>query len=236
MTPVAAATPTEYFARIIDELFRLLGWFGPKHGVAGPVLLLILRRAQRLCRRFASLVARIEAGTLRPLRVRPARSSYAEVASPSYAEVASEGNDDRVVKEPDPVLALLPTWRDGWVSHLVPECGSAGGMVEQLVYNVPRVAELYAAEPRLGRYLRPLCRMFGVKPPPWLGLPERPRAPRPPRERAVTGERAVTAEHPEMWRWPHISFRARFGTKKQRAMDAEIDAYWAARKKREEGG
>jgi hypothetical protein len=39
----------------------------------------------------------------------------------------------------------------------------------------PETAALVAGAPRLGRVLRPLCRMLAVKPPNWLRLPRRAR-------------------------------------------------------------
>jgi hypothetical protein len=52
--------------------------------------------------------------------------------------------------------------------------------LEELLED-PEMASLVAGAPRLGRELRPLCRMLAVKPPEWLRLPRRaPRRVEPP--------------------------------------------------------
>ena len=112
----------------------------------------------------------------------------------------------------------------GWLPGSSPEWRHINAWRNQLEEMLadPEMAMVLAVAPQLGRSLRPICHMLAIKPPPALALPPRVRKPRP---------KVVPEAHPEMWRWPHASFHARFGTKKQRKQRAEWEAYLAARKK-----
>ena len=52
----------------------------------------------------------------------------------------------------------------GWLARLSPETVPFGIDLANLLAQ-PEMAELLATAPRLGRLLRPLCRMFGITPP-----------------------------------------------------------------------
>ncbi len=58
------------FALLIDGLWRMLWTRKAAHLALGPLLLLILNRLRRTVARFASLAARVQAGTLKPPRPR----------------------------------------------------------------------------------------------------------------------------------------------------------------------
>jgi hypothetical protein len=62
------------------------------------------------------------------------------------------------------------------------------GLALQHFLSLPETGELVSAGPQAGRILRPLCRILGVKPPPYLTLPRHPRLPRPPPEPASAEE------------------------------------------------
>jgi hypothetical protein len=81
----------------------------------------------------------------------------------------------------------------GWLLQVVPETRQTGGQV-QFWMDDPELPELLAKAPQLGRPLRSLCYMMGIRPPPALRPPPRPRRPRPPRPRAVRREPAPAAD------------------------------------------
>jgi hypothetical protein len=63
-----------------------------------------------------------------------------------------------------------------WLQGMLPNSATtlAAG-VGSLCWNYPEMQEFHAACPRVGRILRPMCRMAGLKPPAWLALPKRRR-------------------------------------------------------------
>ena len=64
-----------------------------------------------------------------------------------------------------------------WMHRMVPHsAGALGGGVDSLLRNFPEMQEFAAACPQVGRLLRPICRMAGVKVPDYLALPKRKRA------------------------------------------------------------
>ncbi len=74
-------TLPDRFAYLIGGLCHYLGAIFTRDRSAGPLTLLIHGRLRRLATRFAALVARVEAGTLRPARARVAPRA-ARVGSP----------------------------------------------------------------------------------------------------------------------------------------------------------
>ena len=148
------------FAWLIDWIFQ----FAFSRGEAARAAL-ICNRVRRLGKRFAAIIARLQAGTLRP----PGWSAGRTRAS-------ARDRAHRPAEEPRGF---------GWMSRLLPLLGGAAGSLCELIYR-PQMAELYAEAPQMGRVLRPLCHMLGVQPlPEWLKLPRRVRKVRPTRERAA---------------------------------------------------
>jgi hypothetical protein len=152
------------FALIVADLCRAVAARGGARAagplVAGPLIVLIWGRLQRLATRFAGLVAR--AGS-------PARPS----ASP---------RPPRTLRRAAPSTARprLPEGF-GWLLRQVPEAAAYAGQLQHLLDD-PDVAALLAAAPQIGRALRPLCRSLGIRPGPALRPPppatpvRRPRA------------------------------------------------------------
>jgi hypothetical protein len=54
--------------------------------------------------------------------------------------------------------------------------GALTGGVDSLLHNFPEMKAFAAECPQVGRLLRPICRMAGIKPPDYLALPKRKRA------------------------------------------------------------
>ncbi len=141
-----------------------------------PFAALLVARLRRAAHRFASIVARLRAGTLRPPRPRaPASAGGAEPA-----EARS--------REPDP----FP--RDyGWLCDLVPYSAKAYGYVLGQLMRDPGMQALLAAVPRLSRIMRPLLIMTAGDRS--LMRPWRQRR-RAPRREAAPPQRAAKPPHP----------------------------------------
>ena len=157
MPPVQQPAPAARFARLIGGLCAAVGAriAGPaRPGLAGPLIILIWTRLQRMAGRVARLAARAEAGTLRPPRRRPA-------APRRTAASATQ---------------RLPRGF-AWLVQQVPAAAFGAGQLEALLAD-PGMTTLIEAAPQIGRTLRPLCHMLGVRPPPSLRRP--PTAPPPP--------------------------------------------------------
>ena len=146
--------------------------------LAGPLVLLLWPRLNRLARRFAGLAARVAAGTAAPRRP----------ASPRPAAA-----------RPRPPYRRLPR-RFAWLLPLVPEAAAASGRSCSTCWPTPEMAACSPPRRRPGRLLRPLCRMLGVRPPPAPAPAAAAAAPRPaaeppppPRRRRATPGRAAPA-------------------------------------------
>ena len=147
--------PVQRFTWIITVIQRALGQRADRRqpdALPGPFLLLVWTRIQRLANRFVRLVEKIEAGTLPPPR-RPGAPRPRRPRPP-----------------PDPARRL-PRGH-AWLVRLGRhEAANAGSLLGGLLAD-PDMAALLEAEPRrLGRVLRPLCRMLGVTPPPLIARP-----------------------------------------------------------------
>ncbi len=72
--------------------------------------------------------------------------------------------------------------------------GTLGSMLGPLLFNHPEMQTFMAEAPQVGRILRPLCRLVGLKPPDYLALPKHKRAAPPtPRLPLKGGGRLATA-------------------------------------------
>jgi hypothetical protein len=158
-------------ALIVEGVCRAVAARGHARGsappVAGPFVILIWGWLRRLAARFAAIAAR--AG-------RPART-------PSAATTAAAARP-RKPRLPEGVA---------WLLRLVPEASAQAAQLQHLLSD-PALAPLLAAQPGLGRVLRPLCRALGVEPGPARLARSSPPAP-PPRPDAADhdGPRPVLA-------------------------------------------
>src|SRR5271166_3446871 len=139
-----------------------------RHG--DPVLLtLIWHYLRGVAKRFASLAARIQAGTLRPSRPRttPRKpSSRPRERLPSgFAWLCG-------LVPPDPTLLGVSGY---------------GSQIAHMIRTDPEMQALIAATPRMARLLRPLLRALGVEDAPGVLPPPKPPRPyKPPRSRPAT--------------------------------------------------
>lgn len=164
--------------------------------LAPALWLLFCNRVVRAQRRFQSLYAAWQAGTLRTPRPRAPRPKQ-----------------DRT---PDPAAAPAPALPRafGWAIRRAPEAGPALGHLEQLVHDA-ETRRFVTEVPRAGRHLRPLCRALGLVPPDYLRLPPRPRPPRQPRPARPPRPRSAFHDPEVRWRpWEKrvaLSFLKKFG-------------------------
>ncbi len=61
-----------------------------------------------------------------------------------------------------------------WMQKILPlSAGTLGSMLGPLLFNHPEMQTFMAEVLQVGRILRPLCRLVGLKPPDYLALPKR---------------------------------------------------------------
>jgi hypothetical protein len=168
-------TPVTIPEKFAHPILVLLGYVGERfragpHPLPDPALLAAIQdRLWRIKKRIAGLLARIEAGTLRPPR-------------PYQPKERQPRPEEAPRPRPKPAGPRLPSTR-GWMYRLLPARESeasavavASGMLARLLQS-EEVAPLIGRHPSLAAALRPLCRMLGVDPS--LLPPPRPRPPRP---------------------------------------------------------
>ena len=158
-------TPAPALAGLIATLLAMLGARlerPGRPGLAGPVILAVANRLQRLHSRLTRLIARWEAGTLTPPRRRP---------PPRRRAPRAPGPWDH--------LPHLPRGR-GWLPRLVPGSGVGAAQLRRLL-DEPGMQALLEAAPQAGRVLRPLWHILSAEPPPPL-LRRPPPAPAPAEE------------------------------------------------------
>jgi hypothetical protein len=163
MTAAPAAPPSlaETFGLIIGGLCKAAAVRMCADPSVRPPLLLIHAWLKRLVQKFAALVARAEAGTLRP----PRRGCHRSPAK----------------NPPDKPRPRWPT-NFAWLIKMLPYEAACFGSQLQHQFSQPEMMALLEAAPQAGRLLRPLCRMLAVDLPPALRLPPRPPRPRKPRK------------------------------------------------------
>ena len=133
---------------------RMLGWDRrPDDPRIIPLSIPIWNRIGRLLARFERLVARLGTGW-RPKAAPQPPPRATQAAAPPRAQ-------------PDAVH--LPRGF-GWLVQLTHGATAASGHLQALLAE-PGMAELLAAAPSAGRFLRPLCQMLGIRPGPPLAEP-----------------------------------------------------------------
>ena len=149
--------PQQRLAGILAMLCRAVADRGGRKLLAGPLVILIWTRLHRLSGRITRLAARIEAGaTPRKPSPRPPRP-----------------------RRPRPSPPRLPGGK-AWLARLMQQDGAAAASQLRYLLAEPDMAALAAADPRMGRLLRPLCHMLGVAPPPAIAQPRPVPSPRVP--------------------------------------------------------
>ena len=143
------------FAAIIRALcMGLAGRYSRPNNFPQPLFVALHTFLSSRIRRFASLVARVRAGTI---RIRPSRP--------------------RSARPPRPPAYYL-SHRRGWLLPVIPGAIAYASQLNHLLAQ-PDMAELIARAPTLGRLLRPLARMLAMDLPAALQRPASVRAARP---------------------------------------------------------
>ena len=144
------------FAAIIRALCGgLAGRYARPNNFPQPLFVALHTFLSSRIRRFASLVARVRAGTIRPSRPRRPRPA----------------------RPPRPPAYYL-SHRRGWLLPVIPGAIAYASQLSHLLAQ-PDMAELIARAPTLGRLLRPLAHMLAMDLPPALQRPAPVRRPRP---------------------------------------------------------
>ncbi len=153
---------TERFDLLIRRLCDAVAIQSAKYAYLTPLMVLVWGRLRRMSQRFAALVARMEAGRLRPPRP------------------AVQNPDRPRPQHPPPPWPPVPSI-PGWLLHYVQmEAAATSSLLRHMLEHDPEMRALLQAAPQLGRILRPLLRMVSPAPlPQRLIRPPRP-APRPP--------------------------------------------------------
>lgn len=152
--PVGAPVgfPAERLADILEMLCRAVADCGGRKLLGALLVVLIWTRLRRLSTRVLRLAARIEAGAP-PAKPRRGRA-------------------------PRPPPLRLPRGKAWLVRLMRVEAAAAGSQLQHLL-NHPDMRALAAADPRMGRLLRPGCHMLGVPPTPEIAKPARSIPPAP---------------------------------------------------------
>ena len=142
--PAAPRTPAESFATLLAWLGRAVVARGGGGPLGQSLIALIIDRLRGINQRVARLAARIRDGRYARRPIAP----YRRAATP---------------RRRNPLPQTF-----GWLLPLVPDAAAYRSQLEYLLRDAEMAALLQAAPPSLGRPLRSLCRMLGLRPPPIL--------------------------------------------------------------------
>jgi hypothetical protein len=172
----------------INDICARIAEVAARHRPLSALLLLLWVRLRRTLLRLDRLATRWQHNRLRPSR--------------------------RRLRPPAPPREIHPAeaWRarrtprgHAWLIRLHQPLAQYAPRIEILLHD-PDIAALCAAAPQAARMLRPLCRMFGLAPPPHLARPAAPRKPRPRKPKPPKPQ--PFAEHsPSVW--PFVPHRLR---------------------------
>jgi hypothetical protein len=159
-THTADSTPKntlrERFAWMVEWARKMMGAEAHKRRLDGPIPVAAFKRIGRLGRRFIALYALWKAGTLPQARMR-----------------APDGRERVSGWRPNELR------RFNWFRRLWPDTAAplAGALIELM--QDEEMPALVAAAPQVGRILRPMCWMVGIRPLSFLELPKKDTSPRP---------------------------------------------------------
>ena len=148
----------ERFALIIEALCQAAAARSARGWVAVAIANLIWMRLRRTGARFAKLAARVQSGEL-PAAARVSASDASDQPTESRAERQAKRR-----KSDDPADRPAERLPRGlaWLLRLVPEAAVYGSQLNHLLSD-PEMVALLEAAPQMGRLLRPLCQMLGIR-------------------------------------------------------------------------
>ena len=159
-TPIAPRTPVERFASLLKGLREAVMARSGGDQLSYLLIGLIIDRLRGINQCFGRIAAKIRDRKYAPRRFAPHRKPA----------------------EPKPRQPSKLPSKFGWLLPLVPLAVGSRSQLQSLLGD-PEMAALIAAAPdTLGRPLRSLCHMLGLRPPDISPLPAKPRPPRPPRK------------------------------------------------------
>ncbi len=158
MQVVLPLTPLDRFAFIIEALCQAAAARSARRWIAVAVANLIWMRLRRTGVRFAKLAARVRAGEL-PAATRASPSGASDQSAESRADRQAKRR-----KSDDPADRSAKRLPRGfaWLLRLVPEAAVYGSQLNHLLSD-PEMVALLEAAPQMGRLLRPLCQMLGIR-------------------------------------------------------------------------
>ena len=177
-------TLASYFAFTVDSICQVLWREGNARGPQ-ELVRLTHNRIRRLGKRFGALLARWQAGTLRPVVGEkitphpdpPGQSSGRARGRGQSLTPPQGGRESNAVARGKRAAWPFPRARGWLVRQLAPSTGPQCVGTLCLAWEDAEMREFYAAAPQLGRILRPLAQMIGAPLPAWLKLPKRARKP-----------------------------------------------------------
>ncbi len=172
---------TERFDWVIQRLCDAVAIQSAKWAYITPLMVLVWGRLRRMSRRFAALVARMEAGRLKPPRPPAPNPDPGRTRPP----------------RPPPPWPPVPS-SPGWLLHYVQlEAAATANLIRHMLEHDPEMRALLEAAPQLGRILRPLLRMVSPAPlPATLVRPPRPKPAANPATRVAADAVAASAAMP----------------------------------------
>ncbi len=150
---------TERFDLLIRRLCDAVAIQSAKWAYITPLMVVVWGRLRRMSRRFAALVARMEAGRLKPPRPAAPNPDPGRTRPP----------------RPPPPWPPVPS-SPGWLLHYLQlEAAATASLLRHMLEHDPELRALLEAAPQVGRILRPLLRMVSRDPlPTRLMSPPRP--------------------------------------------------------------
>ncbi len=181
VTGPAVSSLSERMGLIIAGLCQAVAVRGARNRAMQPAAILIWTRLRRMVARFDALVARARAGSQAgaPVRADP------PAAAPHPPAAGAIRPGAAAVRSPHRLPGGF-----AWLIRLVPEAAVYGSQVQHFLGD-PELAALLAVEPKLGRLLRPLCRMLAIRPGP--DLPAALHRAEPPPRQPASGRRPADA-------------------------------------------
>jgi len=185
-TPGGIERFSAWLLHFVMDIGGRIGW----GGITQPACRLITRRIGESKRRILRIVASIRAGAY-TLRRRASAPRGPAIRKPAPPEAIPQ--------------------KFGWAADLLPK--DAGPFRNSIVYLLqdPEMIRLLQTAPGpLGRPLRSLCWMFGLRPPPILAPPKRPPRPRPPKPAPAAASPEAPGPRPRLppsvaAKWPHAA-------------------------------
>jgi hypothetical protein len=159
-TATATADPIGQFIRILRDLLAVIAHKRPSPFLAEGVL-------DRLCWHLDYFLRRLTRAAITLAKPTPSRPATPSPTRPKSDQPRPLGMMMRI-------LGWIPSLAAYWLSDIADDIAATTAELAELLAS-EAIQSLAASHPAIGRTLRPICRAFGLKPPEYLRLPQRPR-------------------------------------------------------------